>query len=195
MPLLLACEERLDLVRPPPPEGTGGDGGHLQRVSVTVTVAGVGEAVQVAEVLGWREGRVPGAAVRVQRSGERESVAATTDSVGKVTFSRLLPGGYSLSVLRELTPAEVSRLAERAPAFSDVTALGGGAFAQLALPVDSVTVPVAAGRRGSLVISELFHAQPLSGVTFYNTGQYIEFYNNGDTTIYMDGKILARGLW
>jgi len=51
-----------------------------------------------------------------------------------------------------------------------------------------------AGRRGSLVISEVFGGVGESGGLFtYHFGGYVALYNNSDTTIYLDGKIFGLG--
>jgi hypothetical protein len=59
----------------------------------------------------------------------------------------------------------------------------------------NAAVPAVAGRRGSLVISELYaHAPSLPAGGFYYTGDYLELYNNSDTTIYLDGKVIGVGI-
>jgi hypothetical protein len=46
-----------------------------------------------------------------------------------------------------------------------------------------------------LVISELYaHAPSLPAGGYYYTGDYIELYNNSDTTIYLDGKVIGVGI-
>jgi hypothetical protein len=46
------------------------------------------------------------------------------------------------------------------------------------------------------VISEFFAPHPfLPSGDGYHYGQYIEVYNNSDTAIYLDGKLIGRGPW
>ena len=79
--------------------------------------------------------------------------------------------------------------------FADVDAFGGAMITDVSAPADAARIETAAGRRGSLVFSELFHAIPIEGGQFYRTGQYIELYNNSDSTVYLGGKILGRAMW
>jgi hypothetical protein len=114
-----------------------------------------------------------------------------------VRFDNLLEGRYSLTVERELSAAERDRL----PASDrDATVFAGGASVIVSPPQAATgAIPLVASRRGSLVISEQYGytGTPL----LYNWGMYMEFYNNSDTTVYMDGMVLAqpssrlRGNW
>jgi len=114
-----------------------------------------------------------------------------TDSLGVATFTDILPGSYSISSVRLLTSEEISRL----PASeADVTALGGGVTASVQAPSTRQALVLDAGRRGSLVISELNPTHPLAGGQFYNWANFLELYNNSDTTIYLDGKTVVKGL-
>lgn len=191
--LATACGDDPKLLTPPPDSADGGGGGAVQRTDFSVWVVPAGEDARVTESLGWPNGVVLGAEVRLNRAGETEGAAQVTDSAGRAFFPGLLPGNYEVSVLRQLDQTERQRLA--GGEFGDVTAFGGGEWTQVDGSTDSLTLEVVAGRQGSLVISELFNALPLTGNAFYRTGQYIEFYNNSDSTIYMDGKILAAGMW
>ncbi len=90
------------------------------------------------------------------------------------------------------------RVAEADSTLAGISALGGGTRIQMQPPARTAGVEVVAGRRGSLVISEIHDWWPrvTSGPTVqYSQARYIELYNNADTTAYLDGKILGHGLW
>lgn len=157
-----------------------------------------GEASQALEALGTSADRVPRAHVRIRRIGESPVEAGTTDSLGQVTFAGLLPGRYDLTFLRLLSVDEGIRIAEADSMLAGISALGGGARSGVQPPAVTVEVEAVAGRRGSLVISEIHDWSPrvTSGpAAQYSQAMYIEVYNNSDTTVYLDGKILGGGLW
>ena len=198
---LLGCSSGDDPVEPPaaPPDTTtASPRDTVQRGSLTVAVTAAGEAGRVLEALGSPADRVPGAHVRTRRLGESPVEAGMTDALGHVTFNRLLPGPYDITALRLLSVAEGIRVAEADSTLVGINALGGGARLQVQPPTSRVEVEVAAGRRGSLVISEIHDWSPrvTSGPAVqYSQARYIEVYNNSDTTVYLDGKILGAGLW
>ncbi|MEX1999084.1 MAG: hypothetical protein WD934_05310 [Gemmatimonadales bacterium] len=120
-------------------------------------------------------------------------VVDTTDANGEVTYSQLVPGDYSVSIARVLTPEEIAQLPQDQ---RDVGAFGGGVQVRVNPPATQVSVDVAAGRRGSLVFSELFLAEPAAlGGAFarYVHGQYIGLRNNADTVIDLSGKLVGHG--
>ena len=177
---------------------TGDTTGTVQRGSLTVTVRVAGEAAQAMQTLGAPVGRLPGAQVSIQRSGESPTRPASTDSRGLVTFSDALPGRYRVTSLRLLGLDEVRVVAAAHADLAGINALGGGGFATVQPPAATAEVEAVAGRRGSLVISEIHDWSPV--VDFgpaleYSQIQYIEVYNNADTTMYLDGKILASAFW
>ena len=170
----------------------------VRRGSLTVTVTAAGEASRTLEALGTPGSRVPGAHVRIRRVGESPVEAGTTDALAQVTFAELLPGRYDITSLRLLSVDEGIRIAEADSMLAGISALGGGARTVVQPPAVTVEVEAVAGRRGSLVISEIHDWRPrlTSGPTAqYSQATYIEVYNNSDTTIYLDGKILGDGFW
>jgi hypothetical protein len=188
-----ACEDSVELVRPSP--GNGGGGGGVQRADFTVVVTLGPEDASLADALEFEDRRVPDAEVTIRRTGESATSIFVSDEAGRVTVEGLLPGNYVVSVLRLLTESERELLVAAEGDLGEVSALGGSGARQVRAPADSLDLTLIAGSRGSLVISEVFNAQPLSGNTFYFFGGFIELYNNADTTIYLDGKILAKGMW
>ena len=171
--------------------GCGG-GGNVAIIDSPVTPVGrialqiLPENVDmaVADALGWRAG-IPGAQVVVHTpAGDR---IGTTDATGKVQLS-LESGSFVIEVNRVLSDAE----AQRVP-----TVAGALGFALISsLSVDGSTpipVPVPAARKKGLIISEwAFNSGVLPGVTGYSFGGYFELYNNGDTTVYLDGMLVGE---
>ena len=198
--LLGSCSPAGDPVEPrrvPLDTTTANPGDTVQRGSLTVTVTTAGEASQALEALGTPADRVPWAHVRIRRVGESPVEAGTTDSLGHVTFTQLLPGRYDITSLRLLSLAEGIQVAEADSILAGINALGGGAHFRVQPPASAVEVEAAAGRRGALVISEIHDWSPrivVDGVQYTQAG-YIEIYNNSDTTVYLDGKILGHGFW
>ncbi len=190
------CSSETSLVDPGRDDTTGG-GGVVQRVHLTITVSVAAADVAVATAIGSPGGVLSGATVVAQRTGAADSVVAQSNASGIVQFSNVLAGTYTISVMRLLSDTERAQLA---PNDADVTAFGGGAqvnaqASEGGTPTVAVTVPTVAGRRGSLVISELYaHAAAIPGSETYVTGDYVELYNNSDSTIYLDGKVVGRGI-
>jgi len=136
--------------------------------------------------------------VRIRRIGESPVEAGTTDSLGQVTFAELLPGRYDITSLRLLNVDEGMQVAVADSTLAGISALGGGARIPVEPPVIAAEVEAVAGRRGSLVISEIHDWWPrvTSGpMAQYTQAAYVEIYNNSDSTIYLDGKILGEGFW
>ena len=150
------------------------------------------------QALGGPVGRVPGAQVGIQRSGESSVRFASTDSLGLVTFADVLPGRYRVTSLRLLDRGETRVVAAAHAHLAGINALGGGGLATVQPPAATAEVEAVAGRRGSLVISEVHDWSPVvdfGPATSILAGQYVEVYNNADTTVYLDGKILASAFW
>jgi hypothetical protein len=146
----------------------------------------------VAASLGWADG-VSAAEVAVHLIGEpfepRYAHLAVADSLGNVVFSDLLRGLYEVWVQRPLTGSELI------DADSAVRLFGGGRRLRLPTPrVDTVTV--VPDHAATLVFSELGLNEPVAWETAgtgYPDAKYVEVYNNSDTTIYLDRKLLGIG--
>ena len=169
----------------------------VQRGSLTVTVTAAGEASQALEALGAPAGRVPSAHVRIRRASESSVLAGTADAAGQVTFTELLPGRYDVTALRLLSADEDRQVSRADSTLTEVNALGGGGRVQVQPPASTTEVEAVAGRRGSLAISEIHDWMPelTSDVEGqYSMARYVEVYNNADTTVFLDGKILGSAL-
>jgi hypothetical protein len=201
------CSTEVRLVQPPPRDTTGGrdttgrdttgrdttgrdtTGGTVQRATLVVRVVVDTVDTALARTLGWGPA-VPGTQVVVERIGTPVGRwSATVDSLGEARFPDLLTGDYRVSAVRILTAAEKQTLPAAA---ADVDAFGGYTGAGLRAAGATAAVAMLAGRRGSLVISEWYTALPFVGEIYY-FGTYLEIYNNSDTTIYLDGKIVGEG--
>jgi hypothetical protein len=170
-------------------------GGTFQRATLTVTVQVESPDSALAAAVGSPGGLLRNAVVTLRRQGQSGGVSTdSTGTAGTATFADLVPGSYVITVVRLLTSAETAGFRSTDV---DVNAFGGGLVVDVGAPTTAATVEVAAGRRGSLVISELFAYSPKfgpQGITEYRFGMFLELYNNSDTTIYLDGKIIGEGL-
>jgi hypothetical protein len=187
------CASDVRFLEPEDGGGNGGDGGDL-RADLTVTAVLASRDAAIGAILGWSSGRIEGAEVVIRRIGQSETAVQVTDSMGRATFTGLLVGNYQIGIRRTLSEPEEERLREE-DEFSDVDVFGGGRALSVSAPSRSEEIEVAAGRSGSLVISEFFRQTPQSESDGYYYAHYFEFYNNSDSTIYMDGKILGRGIF
>jgi len=193
--ILGACTSDVILTRPAPPDssgggGGGGGGGTLQRARLTITVRLTGEDSALATAIGSPGGVLANALVTIARVGSSFRESDTADAGGAVVFDRLLPGDYTVSVIRILTSAEVVALGS---GNEDVNAFGAGGSMKLEPPSLDTVVAAVAGRRGSLVIGEVLDGQPLVNAAVYGFSGYVELYNNSDTTIFLDGKLIGLG--
>lgn len=185
--LLAACSTEATLVAT---TDTAGTGGGVQRASLDIRVAVPDTSdARIASALGSAAGTLRGADVSIIRAGATTALTSRTDEGGVARFTDLLPGQYSVSLSRTVTETELAAL----PAGDrDLVGFGGGATIQVQAPNTTTSVASYAGRRGSLVFSEIFTYQPRAadgGYYFY--GPYFELYNNSDSTIYLDGKLIG----
>ncbi len=166
-----------------PPVGT------VQRTILTVRVQLDPSDQALAATAGVS---VPGITVRLTRNGSNDAPrTATTDANGSVRFDALLDGIYSASAERVLSATELQRLPA---ADRDASVFAAGTTIVVSPPTAATaSLSLVAARRGSLVISEVFDFQgrPIP----YNWSSYIEIYNNGDSTAYLDGMYLVATPW
>lgn len=182
IPLVTACEEgRVVLLEP---EGSG-----AERTVLTVKVRVDPANTDLAGSLGWARG-VPRAQVSIhEQETSLEWELAVTDSTGTAEFPRLLPGRYDVAAFRVLSDEETQHTA------GVVRAFGGGSSVRSS-GAEEMQLVVMADRAASLVISEVGLITPLPwevGGNSYFDAKYLEIFNNADTTIYLDQKILGIG--
>ena len=177
---------------------TGDTTGAVQRGILTATVRADGDVADALQTLGATGGGVAKDHVNIQRSGESSIRSALTDSLGIVVFADVLPGRYRVTSLRILRRHETQLLSATHRDLAGFNALGGGGIATVQLPVATVEVEAVLSHRGSLVLSEVHDWSPavdFGPALHYSQSRYIEVYNNADTTVHLDGKILASALW
>ncbi len=176
-----ACTGSTEIVTPPPPPASG----------FTLRFVPEPEDGATAGALGWGSG-LPGLAVTLTPAdSSRPARAFTSEGDGTVAIPDLVAGDYIVEASRWLTAAERAELAggDDGDGFATRTVLRTGTG------VGSTTIGVPASRRRSLVISEwAFNVGSTPGLGGYYTGGFLELYNNSDTTIYLDGMVVARGL-
>lgn len=173
------------------PDTTTNPGGPptVQRASITAQVRVDASDAALASAVGLTTG---GLTVRLARSGSSEaSRFGVTDPTGRVTFDALLEGSYQVTVERRLSDTEAARLPTGE---QDATLFAAGAQHSLVPPGNQLAdLALVATRRGSVVFSELFVMNTEAGTNLgYGFGTYVEVYNNSDTTVYLDGMLLAR---
>jgi hypothetical protein len=138
----------------------------------------------LAVALGWERG-VPGVEIQFHRIVDPfRPTTVYTDSAGYARVSSPLPGLYKIAAYRVLGEHETGPTGGVVRAFGDGLKhhLSGAANLSLALASD---------QRGSLVISEVFDG----GATHENQyfwAKFAEFYNNSDTTVYLDGMLWGQ---
>ena len=195
----LACAYDVSLNTPgdpsaqPPDSGNGGGPPPVQRAGLTLTVTVSGPDSALAAAVGSPGGVLRNAFVTLQIPNTTFRASDTTDDAGQARFANLLLRQYVVSVARLLTLEEIAALP---PEDQEVNAFGGGTQFSVRAPSTAVEVEAAAGRRGSLVISEVYNAAPrTTSGQFYNYyfGMYVELYNNADTTISLTGKVIGMG--
>lgn len=191
--LLVGCEARTDLVEP---AGADGDTtpGQFQLATLTLTVRIEPEDSAVARALGFDGGVLPGVEVTIERQATAGSKATSvTDVDGVARFEELVPGDYNVSVFHPLTPQEIETLVAEG---EEITSFAGSGVVEVTAPATATSVDVRGDRESSsLVISEVSITNPrLPSGNHYRLGHYLEVYNNTDTTIFLDGKVVSVGL-
>lgn len=189
---LAGCEHSTRLVEPGAEEDT--TSGTVQRAVLELTVSLNPEDSALASVIGLEGGVLPDAEVTIRRKqtagSERTGVS---DANGVVRFEDLIPGEYTGSALRLLTPEEIEVLVKEAN--EDITAFAGSADIPVTAPTTGAELPAGPDREPtSLLISEVSITLPrLPSGEFYPFAHYAEVYNNTDTTIFLDGKVFVLG--
>nr|MBA3406006.1 DUF4876 domain-containing protein [Gemmatimonadaceae bacterium] len=154
----------------------------------TLTIRPDPEDAGVAQQLGWAAG-IPGAEVSIAQAGFGGSGQTfTTSATGTVAITGIQSGSYRVSVRRLLSGAEITRLGTA----GDAVAFVGESEISVSSSSGSATINVPASRRRSLVISEFsFRSRYIPGGSTYLFGGFLELYNNSDTTVYLDGVLIA----
>lgn len=151
-----------------------------------------GESGVLPASFGWPDG-VPGVDVTLLRVRDLQDIGRTegvTDAAGSVGFERLSRGLQWVTGFRWLEGAEEEALPVEWP----VAVLAGGGK----VPVTGATDTILALRPpwlGTMVISEVAAGIPdqfETGGGYYGS-LYLELFNNGATTVFLDGMLLGKG--
>lgn len=187
--MLIACggSTVTDTPGPTTPIDTTKPPTTVQRATITVKLSIDPSDAAIATSAGVSVG---GLTVHLTRTTAGTTQTGTTGADGSVRFDNLLEGVYQVSVDRTLSSAETAKLA---PADREVSIFAGGGSIVLSPPASKeMTISLVGSRRGSIVISEIFvYNAPRSNGLAYGLGTYIEFYNNADTTAYLDGMLFV----
>jgi len=169
---------------------TGSDTTVARRATLNLTVRVATSDIAIARQLGWTDGLIPGATVKGFRLSGGQGLDATTDAQGRAAFPGILEGTYRVSVSRLLSAAERGLLE---PENADKVIVSGAELIAVSAPATSVELAATIKATGGLVISEVFPAYWTGGAESYLQGNFLEVYNNSDTTIYLDGKLVGLG--
>ncbi len=108
-----------------------------------------------------------------------------TDSMGNAFFSEIPVGNYTLSI--EKTVAVISSTGDL-----DSVTIRGNTLVTIDTDCVIDTVKTKISTKSALVINEIYYCGPKNN-SHYFYDQFIELYNNSDSTVYLDGLILCRG--
>ncbi len=159
-------------------------------LSLTIVVTDVSGLAEADSSLGYAP--VAGASVEltsknlIQADGSKITYKAQTDSSGVAQFRGLIGSQYTVSVTGSQT------VLDPVSGEWDQTKLRGNILVDVYSPGQTVdTVKAQISRTSDLVINEIYYAGPLNK-SFYFYDQYVELYNAGNDTVYLDGMILCR---
>jgi Protein of unknown function (DUF4876) len=111
----------------------------------------------------------------------------TSDSNGKVVFTSVIPGAYSLTATQSLNATQAWAYTGK---FNVPITLNGQANITVIAetPEQQFNQQISGVPAGSLVFKEVYYA----GVpNFYFSDQFVEVYNNTNAVIYLDGLCIA----
>jgi len=120
---------------------------------------------------------VPYALVQLTSSLGIQGTIETTDSSGTFTFTNLASSEYIVSAWKDVDET--------------ICYLGSEKISVSSGQEISITAPVRLNTSG-LKINEIYYAGPINN-EFYFFDQFVELYNGGQDTVYLDGSIIIRG--
>ena len=137
---------------------------------------------------------VPETTVRLRRDQVRDGESFLTDQAGELALADVPAGRYWISAEKVMQEASTNGGDPPSPV------LAGGLLRYLRRG-ETTSLDLRGHDRGSLVISEIYYHNPPSEVVnydpYYEWHLYLELFNNADSTIYLDGKIVggAFNVW
>ena len=112
-----------------------------------------------------------------------------TDTLGQAVFHQVLPDVYSISVTKRLSAAEVEQVVGSPNERALNGQLQGLEVSGVVFDTVVYVTPVALGE---LLISEIYYnGSPADPIPYYFHDQFLELYNNSQSTIYFDSLIIA----
>ena len=123
--------------------------------------------------------QIPVSGAQVQWTSQlgKQGQIQTADSSGKITFINMASSEYIVSAFKELDET--------------ISYIGSEKISVTSGQESSVIVPVRLNTAG-LKINEIYYAGPVNN-EFYFYDQFVELYNGGQDTVYLDGSIIIRG--
>ena len=177
-----ACLSGTDLVSPP----------RMPPTTITLEFRADSEDLASATALGWANG-IPGVQVTLTSADTTSGgprVLQGSDS-GTLVLEQLAGGRYIVDAVRWLGDSERAQL----PPGDDAVGFVARVPLLTTSSPDRIPISLVASRRRGLVISE-FKGDPIefpgTREAYYFSG-YLRLYNNGDTTIYLDGLLIGSG--
>jgi hypothetical protein len=171
------CDARVNMVQP----------AASTAPPAVLTVAAADTAL--AQRAGWKPG-IPDASVFVRLDGDPRVRSFASGGLGQLSLGEFPAADYWVWVEKHPSGDELASPTLAPPALGDGRRLGLS-------PGGSPTLYLRGQENGSLVISEFSYEHPPMAVgpdaSNYTFHWYIELYNNADTTVYLDGKIVGAG--
>ncbi len=131
-----------------------------------------------------------GARVILTSTERNTADTAVAGGGGLASFTRVIPGSYSISATRELSAAEAEQLTGQAESIT----LNALAPAQSLLERPNIppVVRLSGSRLGDLVIKEVYYtgSRTPSGGNYFSD-QFVEIYNNATDSVFLDGLIIG----
>lgn len=147
------------------------------------------EEPEATAPFGWSDARVPAAPVTLvpEDTTREKRWEGTTDSDGTITFDAVPLGRYVARVVRPLSLEEFEA-AER-----EFGGFAGMATVEVESAREEAELTVLTSRRRGIVLSEYYDSFSLSrSGAEYDVGDFLEVYNNSDTTVYLDGLMVGK---
>jgi len=117
--------------------------------------------------------------------------SAVTDASGIAHFENVIPDVYDISTSCEISGDDYVNMAEGDVENANVL-ITGSLLQQTVITEDAITIPSQMSIKQSLLISKIYYAGCKdNNAKNYMADQYIEFFNNSDEDLYIDGLYFA----
>lgn len=116
---------------------------------------------------------------------------ATTDDKGVAHFENVIPDVYDISTSCEISGDDYVNMAE-GDVENTAVLIAGSMLQQTVVTEDPISLATQMSLKQSLLISKIYYAGCKDNLLkSYTADQYIEFFNNSDEDIYVDGLYFA----